>query len=71
MQPRYFKKSDLVTRRGGKGGERHGRYPFSATTLWRRVKEGKFPAPVIVAGIPCWPVDVLEQWEREQEAQHA
>lgn len=66
MQPRYLKKSDLVTVRGGKAGQRQGRYPFSATTLWRKIKTGDFPPPVTIAGIQCWPVDVLERWEQCQ-----
>jgi predicted DNA-binding transcriptional regulator AlpA len=70
MQPRYLKKSDLVTRRAGKKTnkpERRGRYPFSSSTLWRLIKAGRFPEPVIIAGIKCWPLDVLEEWERRQE----
>lgn len=67
MSVRYLKKADLVTRPGtGRTPPQRGRYPFSASTLWRRIKDGRFPAPVVIAGIPCWPVDVLEQWEREQ-----
>ena len=63
MNPRFLKKSDLISR-----PDRQGRYPWSATTHWRKVKEGKFPPPVTVAGIMCWPVDVLEKWEAEQMA---
>jgi hypothetical protein len=67
VQPRYLKKSDLVTRPGNANRPaQRGRYPFAATTLWRKVKEGSFPPPVTIAGIKCWPVDVLEEWERKQ-----
>lgn len=68
MNPRYLKRADLVSR-PGKAGKRpptRGRYPWSATTLWRKIRDGKFPPPVVIAGIPCWPVDVLEAWEAEQ-----
>jgi hypothetical protein len=61
MQPRFLKKSDLVSTR-----TRRGRYPFCAATLLRKIREGKFPPPVNIAGIKCWPVDVLEAWEQEQ-----
>ncbi len=70
MQPRYLKRSDLITRPGDKAGKRppqRGRYPWSSTTLWRKVKTGQFPPPVTIAGIACWPVDVLEAWERKQQ----
>jgi hypothetical protein len=67
MEPKFLKRGDLVSRPGrGKSPPRKGRYCFSATTLWRRVKAGTFPAPVTVAGIQCWPVDVLEAWEAAQ-----
>ncbi|MBK7275622.1 MAG: hypothetical protein IPI51_06780 [Betaproteobacteria bacterium] len=62
MEPKFAKKSDLIRRPGGG----RSRYPWSATTLWRRVKEGRFPPPVNVGGILCWPVDVLDRWDAEQ-----
>lgn len=67
MQPVFLKRSDLVSRPGGKRRPpTRGRYPWSATTLWRKIRAGKFPPPVHIAGIPCWPVDALEAWERDQ-----
>jgi hypothetical protein len=67
VEPRFLKKADLISRPAkGKKPARRGRYPFSATTLWRKIKEGQFPAPVVIAGIRCWPVDVLEAWEQKQ-----
>lgn len=63
MQPRFLKKRDLITTPA-----RRGRYPFSAATLWRKVRQGTFPAPVVLAGIQCWPLDVLERWEAQQLA---
>jgi predicted DNA-binding transcriptional regulator AlpA len=61
MQPRYLKKSDLISTRTSRG-----RYPFGATTLWRKIREGKFPEPVVIAGIRCWAIEDLERWERAQ-----
>lgn len=37
--------------------------PFSRATLWRKVKEGDFPAPVrISAGITAWRMEQIEVW---------
>lgn len=37
--------------------------PYSATTLWRRVKSGDFPAPAkLSAGITAWRISDLKQW---------
>ena len=37
--------------------------PFSASTLWRKVKEGKFPPPVKLSeGITAWPVEAIREW---------
>jgi prophage regulatory protein len=41
--------------------------PFSRTTLWRKVKDGEFPAPVhLSAGITAWKVELIRQWIDEQ-----
>lgn len=63
MQPKFLKKRDLVST-----SARQGRYPFSSSTLWRKVRAGAFPAPVVLAGVQCWPLDVLERWEAQQLA---
>jgi hypothetical protein len=63
MKPKFLKRGDLVSSRSP---PKQGRYPWGTTTLWRRVKAGTFPPPVTVAGIQCWPVDVLEAWEAAQ-----
>ena len=69
MTQRYVKRSAIITRPGKEGEPpRAGRYPFSATTLWRKVRDGKFPPPIELAGVQCWPLDVLERWEAEQMA---
>lgn len=37
--------------------------PFSRTTLWRKVKESTFPAPVrISAGAVAWRVEEVRAW---------
>lgn len=37
--------------------------PFSASTLWRKISAGEFPAPVkISTGITAWRIGVIRQW---------
>jgi predicted DNA-binding transcriptional regulator AlpA len=37
--------------------------PFSAATLWRKVKAAQFPAPVkLSAGITAWRVEDVRKW---------
>lgn len=37
--------------------------PFSAATLWRKVKDGSFPAPVkLSAKITAWKVVDIRDW---------
>lgn len=44
--------------------------PFSAATLWRKVKEGTFPAPVkLSARVTCWRVSDVRQWMAAQSEQ--
>jgi predicted DNA-binding transcriptional regulator AlpA len=44
--------------------------PFSATTLWRKVKSGEFPAPIkLGASITAWRAsDVIDWIARQEEA---
>lgn len=44
------------------------RYDTSRATIWRWVREGKFPAPVKI-GPNCtrWKLADIEKWEAEQE----
>ena len=38
-------------------------FPFSATTLWRKVKAKTFPAPVKLSpGCTAWRVEDLRAW---------
>lgn len=37
--------------------------PFSRTTLWRKVRDGEFPAPIrLSAGITAWKVELVRAW---------
>ena len=37
--------------------------PFSATTLWRLVRAGKFPAPLkLTGGMTAWRVSDVRRW---------
>jgi predicted DNA-binding transcriptional regulator AlpA len=42
--------------------------PFSAATLWRRVRAGAFPQPTRFGRITAWRRDDVEAWLKEQEA---
>jgi prophage regulatory protein len=43
--------------------------PFSAATLWRRVKDRTFPAPMKISpGVTAWRRDAVEAWVAEQIA---
>lgn len=40
-----------------------GIIPFSAATLWRKVKAQKFPAPVKLSeGVTAWRVEDVRAW---------
>ena len=42
-----------------------GLIPFSAPTLWRRVKDGSFPAPVKLSpGCTAWRLRDILEWQR-------
>lgn len=37
--------------------------PFSAATLWRKVKNGSFPAPVKLSDrVTAWKTDEVREW---------
>ncbi len=43
--------------------------PFSKSTLWRRVLDGSFPAPVkLSANVTAWRAEAIRQWIAEQGA---
>lgn len=40
-----------------------GILPFSAATLWRKVKAKTFPAPVkLSAGVTAWKAEEVREW---------
>ena len=42
--------------------------PFSASTLWRLIRLGKFPPPrKLSARVSAWPVSAVEDYLRDQE----
>lgn len=42
--------------------------PFSASTLWRRVRDRSFPAPVkLSAGITAWRAEEVRDWIAKQQ----
>jgi len=46
-----------------------GGVPFSASTLWRRVRDHSFPAPVkLSAGVTAWRVEDVRAWMDNQPA---
>lgn len=43
--------------------------PFSAPTLWRKVKAGTFPKPIKLSErVTCWQVGAVRAWLAAQEA---
>lgn len=40
--------------------------PFSAPTLWRKVKDGSFPTLVRINGISAWRLSVIREWQCSQ-----
>lgn len=42
--------------------------PFSAATLWRKVKKDQFPAPVKLSeGVTAWRVEEVRAWIEGRE----
>jgi prophage regulatory protein len=42
--------------------------PYSATTIWRKSRNGEFPSPIkISAGITAWRVSEIRQWLRDPQ----
>jgi prophage regulatory protein len=49
----YLRQRDLLT----------NYLPFSATTLWRKIKQGDFPQPVKLSpGISAWRLNDVTDW---------
>lgn len=44
--------------------------PFSNATLWRKVKDGSFPAPVkLSARVTAWEASKIRQWIEARAAE--
>jgi prophage regulatory protein len=42
---------------------------LSTTTLWRRVREGTFPAPIVISkGRVAWDRGAVDKWIRDKVA---
>lgn len=55
----FIRQADLVP----------GMVPFSAATLWRKVKSGEFPAPVkLSARVTAWRLEDVYAWMQSRTA---
>lgn len=65
MNTKYIRLAQLV------GSDDHvGRLPVHRNTLWRWVREGRFPQPVRLGqNITAWRLADVEAWERSIEEQ--
>lgn len=60
----YVRQSELV---GNRKQAIRGVIPFSPTTLWRKVADGSFPAPVkLSARVTAWRVEDVHAWMAER-----
>lgn len=65
----YVRQAQLVV--DPKRPEKPAILPFSAATLWRKVKSGEFPRPVKLSErVTAWPVAAVRAWMEKCEAQH-
>ncbi len=56
----FLRQSELI---GNPRTGQRGLLPFSRTTLWRLVREGRFPAPVkLSANITAWHAAEVQSW---------
>jgi predicted DNA-binding transcriptional regulator AlpA len=67
MSPRIIRIADLATT-----PKRHGILPVSPATIWRWVRDGKFPKPIkLGASVTGWPIDEIDAFvaaRREETA---
>jgi predicted DNA-binding transcriptional regulator AlpA len=62
MAQRVVRINDLATTK-----KKRGKLPVSPATLWRWVKQGKFPAPFKLGpGVTVWDVDQVEAYLAQQ-----
>jgi predicted DNA-binding transcriptional regulator AlpA len=61
----YVREAQLVRQR--KHPSHPAVLPFSAATLWRKVRAGEFPKPVKLGPrITAWPVESIREWMAAQ-----
>jgi predicted DNA-binding transcriptional regulator AlpA len=66
MQQRVYRMAGLATTKNNQG-----LLPVSPATIWRWVKEGKFPVPFKLGqNTTVWVADQIDQWlDKQREAQ--
>lgn len=61
----YVREAQLV--QDSKKPERVAPLPFSAPTLWRKVRAGTFPQPIKLSSrVTAWQVGAIRQWLNAQ-----
>jgi prophage regulatory protein len=64
LKQRYFRVNDLTTE-----GDRQGLLPVSKNTIWRWVREGKFPTPIKLGQrTTVWDSEAVELFIEKQGA---
>ena len=64
----FIRESELI--RSAKNPNHPGPLPFSAPTLWRKVKAGTFPKPIKLSErVTCWKVGTVRAWMAAQGSQ--
>ena len=58
----FVREAQLVTT-----GDKVGPLPFSKSTLWRMVRNGKFPKPIkLGARVTAWRCEEVHEWIKAQ-----
>ncbi len=66
----HVRESQLVAKRGKSSTDCSPLLPFSSATLWRMVKEGRFPRPIkLGARVTAWNVGQVREWLRDVGAE--
>jgi prophage regulatory protein len=65
MNARYFRMADL-----GTTPKSEGRLPLHPNSIYRLVREGKFPKPIRLSeNCIAWRVSDIEDWEKARESE--
>lgn len=60
---KYIRVQDLGSTRA-----RPGRLPIHPNSIWRLVREGKFPSPIKLSeAVTAWRISDIEEWEKSRE----